>query len=215
MRAPACLFDRVAFDVDSTLSSIEGIDELARLRRADVAALTARAMQGGIRLEDIYGKRLAIVRPDVRMVSIVAALYVEHVVTGARTLIQQLQKSGVEVYVVSGALRPTILPLARYLNIPGSRVLAVDMYFDARGRFAGFDENSPLTTATGKRTVFEDLRSAGRKVAFIGDGATDLAAAPVVDRFIAFTGVADRPQVSRAARFRAHTFSAVRKILSN
>jgi phosphoserine phosphatase len=53
----------ICFDCDSTLSSIEGIDELARLRGpeafARVEALTADAMNGRIpRCEDVFGRPL-------------------------------------------------------------------------------------------------------------------------------------------------------------
>ena len=57
----------ICFDCDSTLSSIEGIDELARLRGpeafASVEALTNDAMNGLIRMEDVFGRRMEIVRP--------------------------------------------------------------------------------------------------------------------------------------------------------
>jgi phosphoserine phosphatase len=50
----------VIFDCDSTLSTIEGIDELARLSDSEnevavrIAALTKRAMEGDIPLEAVY-----------------------------------------------------------------------------------------------------------------------------------------------------------------
>ena len=45
--------NHVIFDCDSTLSTIEGIDELARMtgHEYDVAQLTKRAMEGDVPLE--------------------------------------------------------------------------------------------------------------------------------------------------------------------
>lgn len=212
--APRFRFQRVVFDVDSTLATIEGIDELARLRRANVTKLTERAMRGEIRLEDVYGARLSRVRPNIKMIALVAALYVEHLTPGAARLIAELHKSGVEVALVSGALRPAILPLANTLAIPGHRVYAVDMYFDTRGGYAGFDERSPLARADGKREVLAALTSDKKTTAFIGDGSTDLAAAKMVDRFIAFTGVAARPAVVASARYVAGSFGELRQLLA-
>ena len=52
----------VFFDCDSTLTRLEGIDRLAG-DRPELAALTAAAMAGDARLEDVYRSRLELVRP--------------------------------------------------------------------------------------------------------------------------------------------------------
>jgi len=57
-------YGTIAFDCDSTLSTIEGIDELAALigvgvDGAEIAALTERAMAGEIALEEVYGAACA------------------------------------------------------------------------------------------------------------------------------------------------------------
>lgn len=56
---PRQTFRIVYFDCDSTLVSIEGIDELARLKgQADyIAALTRRAMDGEVELEHVFVER--------------------------------------------------------------------------------------------------------------------------------------------------------------
>jgi hypothetical protein len=53
-RPPAASFRVIFFDCDSTLTTIEGIDELARLKGQydHIADLTRRAMDGEIKLED-------------------------------------------------------------------------------------------------------------------------------------------------------------------
>ena len=57
----------ILFDCDSTLSAIEGIDELARVRGpqvfAEVEAMTNAAMEGKITVQDVFSRRLAIIRP--------------------------------------------------------------------------------------------------------------------------------------------------------
>jgi phosphoserine phosphatase len=206
-------FDRVAFDADSTLSEIEGIDELARMRRIDVSALTGRAMRGEIPLEAIYGLRLDLVRPDAEMLAKVAARYVERCVRGAASTIAALQRTGVEVLVISGALRPALLPLMERLAIPGHRLYAVDVQLDRGGRYVSFDPLNPLARAGGKRAVLEALRDPRRRTAMVGDGASDLEAAPAVDAFIAFTGVAARPEISSRARHVARSFLELRRLL--
>ncbi|HKE02321.1 MAG TPA: HAD-IB family phosphatase [Planctomycetota bacterium] len=206
-------FDRVAFDADSTLSAIEGIDELAKMRRIDVSELTTRAMRGEVPLEKVYGLRLDLVRPDASMLARLGELYVERRVRGAAPTIAALRRAGIEVWIVSGALRPALLPLAASLDIPGHRVYAVDVSLDGEGRYAGFDARSPLARSDGKRVVLEELRDRARRTAMVGDGATDLAAAPAVDAFFAFTGVARREEVAARATREVHSFGDLKKIL--
>jgi len=74
--------------------------------------------------------------------------------------------------------------------------------FDGGGRYAGFDERSPLARAGGKIAALRALRRPGESLAFVGDGATDLEAAPAAERFIAFGGVERRARVLAAARVR-------------
>ena len=60
-------YGTVVFDCDSTLSTIEGIDELCDIvgvEAADVAELTTRAMAGELPLEEVYARRLELLRPD-------------------------------------------------------------------------------------------------------------------------------------------------------
>ena len=100
------LFDNVIFDCDSTLSTIEGIDELARMtgHEHDVSVLTKRAMEGDIPLEAVYGHRLGTTDPTVEQVRKIARSYRNSVVPGAREVIQALMDFGTEVFIVSGGL---------------------------------------------------------------------------------------------------------------
>jgi phosphoserine phosphatase len=83
--------------------------------------------------------------------------------------------------------------------VPDERVAAVDVFFDARGEYAGFDEKSPLARQGGKEVVIASWTDLPRPVMLVGDGATDLEARPAVDHFVAFAGVADRPNVTGQA----------------
>jgi phosphoserine phosphatase len=193
-------FGTVIFDCDSTLSSIEGIDALAVGRRAEVAALTDAAMDGQIPLEAVYGRRLAIVRPSRDALAALACRYADTLVPDARETIAALHGERVEVRVVSGGLRPAVAALAADLGVPDAMVAAVDVHFDARGEYAGFDEGSPLTRNGGKREVLAAwLANAPRPVMLVGDGVTDLEARPVVEAFVAYAGVIARDPVVAAA----------------
>src|SRR5580698_9663454 len=82
------LLKLICFDCDSTLSSIEGIDELARIRGPEaysrVEALTNDAMNGAVRMEDVFGLRMEIVRPGANEAAAVGRRYVETVEATAK-----------------------------------------------------------------------------------------------------------------------------------
>ncbi len=195
-------YGTVVFDCDSTLSFIEGIEELARDCRDAVEALTARAMNGELPLEAAYGARLQLIRPTRASVDAVAAQYLERALPNARELTLALRSLGKRVVVVSGGLLPAVEPFARALGVEGEdTVHAVEIRFDEQGTYAGFDEDSPLARSGGKVPVLQSIaaRADAGAVAFIGDGATDLEAAGEVQRFIAFGGVERRANVFEAA----------------
>lgn len=200
-RAP---FRSVWFDCDSTLSAIEGIDELARGLPAPVherlVGLTREAMDGTRPLAEVYAERLAAIAPTRQRCAAIARAYVDHAVPGAREVVAALRGCGVAVGIVSGGLRPAVAGFAEWLGVDAAHVHAVDVRFDDAGRYAGFDERSPLTRNGGKLDVLGTVARDLRPACFVGDGATDLEAAPAVDLFVGFGGVVRRAAVERAAR---------------
>ncbi|HEY8468089.1 MAG TPA: HAD-IB family phosphatase [Longimicrobiales bacterium] len=192
-------FRTVLFDCDSTLSTIEGIDELAR-DHPEVHALTEAAMRGEVPLEEVYGRRLEIVRPTREAVEALGRRYIETMVPGARETVRALLDAGVRVRVISAGLRPAVMALARELGLGDDDVAAVDVRFSADGSYAGYDAASPPARSGGKRAVVEAwLPELPRPILMVGDGATDLEVQGVVDCFAAFAGVVARPAVIAAA----------------
>lgn len=194
-------YGTLAFDCDSTLSAMEGIEELSRGPHAAlVARLTEEAMEGTIPLEAVFGRRLELVRPSRADLERVGRLYVERLVPGAREVVAALRALGKRVAVVSGGLLPAVRTLAYALGV--EEVHAVDVRFTPAGSYAGFDERSPLARAGGKSAVVRALaaRPGAGAVCLVGDGATDLEAAGAAARFVAYGGVVRRASVFAAAR---------------
>jgi phosphoserine phosphatase len=190
----------VFFDVDSTLVTIEGIDVLAA-GNPEIVRLTDAAMNGEIPLDQVYGKRLEIIRPTRSEVEALGQRYVASLVDGVEETIGALQGAGVDVHLVTAGIAQAIAPLAAHLNIAPRAVHAVPLHFDAAGAYAGFDHRSLLTRPGGKELVVRAVlaRAKGRS-AFVGDGITDLETRSVVDLFIGFGGVCLRERVKEGAR---------------
>lgn len=192
-------FRFVFFDVDSTLVTIEGIDELAG-GNPEIVRLTEAAMNGSLPVEQVYAKRLEIIRPTRSDIDALAVLYTRSLVDGASETIATLREAGADVHLVTAGIAQAIAPLADLLGVPGRAVHAVPLQFDPNGQYAGFDPRALLARAGGKElTVHAILARSKGAAAFVGDGVTDLETKGVVDLFIGFGGVHSRPRVMENA----------------
>ena len=88
------LFQSVIFDVDSTLCSIEGIDELARMKgvQDQIVPLTNQAMEGKLSLEDVFSHRLEIIQPTERDIELLGNLYIQKLSSHIPEVIDELKK---------------------------------------------------------------------------------------------------------------------------
>lgn len=200
----------IIFDCDSTLSAIEGIDELARVRGPEVfrqvEAMTHDAMEGRIPVESVFARRLKIIRPTRADAAAIGARYIATVEPTARATIAGLKARGWTPVIVSGGFRPCIRPLADFLGV--ARIEAVDLQFDAAGDYRGFDAAFPTTRSGGKPAIVARLKAELHpvRVVAVGDGVSDLEMQPEVDLFAGFGGYVARP----AVQARAHVF--IRKL---
>jgi phosphoserine phosphatase len=194
-------FDIICFDCDSTLSKIEGIDELAKRvgLGAAMSKLTDAAMNGELPLEAIYQQRLSLIKPDQASISWLAGEYIAGQVEGVGEVFAQLLAHGKQVHIISGGLLPAILPLARLLGVPDSHVHAVDIYFYADGSYRDYEQSSPLAKSGGKAEVCQRLRRANASMAMVGDGKTDMEAKQAGAYTIGFGGVVERAIVRELA----------------
>ena len=191
------------FDCDSTLSSIEGVDELARLipqeLRQEILDLTEGAMDGRLPLAEVYQQRLQRLAPSRQRCEDLGQLYIEHLVPEAADVVSALLALGKQVGVISGGLEIPVRILAAHLGIPPENVRAVPLVFDDDGGYRDFDRSSPLWQNRGKVEVISALPPEQRPVLYLGDGVTDLEVKGTADLFVGFGGVAVRKTVKRQA----------------
>ena len=191
-------YDLIFFDCDSTLSRIEGIDELARLKGKEgrVGLLTNKAMDGELDLADVYGKRLKAIKPTRAQLKAVEERYWETRVEDAVEVIAALQYLGKSVFIISGGLIDAVMGFGRRLGVEPAHIRAVELeYNELSGRWWDYHEpnaqqsrsyldysEGPLTITSGKADIIRDLAGnlPGRRM-MIGDGTSDLATKPLVD----------------------------------
>lgn len=209
-------FDLIFFDCDSTLSAIEGVDELARLKGKEgrVALLTQKAMDGDLDLADVYGKRLKAIRPTRGQLAAIEQLYWDRIVADAQEVVAALHFLGKHVYIISGGLATPVRGFGARLGVPAENIRAVELEFNQLSGdwWKYYDqavntsqaylayEHGPLTISAGKPDIVRELtgKQWGRKL-FIGDGVSDLRTRDTVDLFVGFGGVVRREKVENGS----------------
>lgn len=205
-------YDLIFFDCDSTLSTIEGIDELAKLKGKEgrVGLLTDKAMNGELDLADVYGKRLRAIRPTRGQLKAIEERYAQTIVEDAEAVIAALQFLGKEVFIISGGLVDAVRGFGRRLGVAPEKIRAVELeYNELSGEWWRYHEpksrhdqtyleyiEGPLTISSGKPDIIKELsgNKHGRRF-MIGDGSSDLATRDVVDLFVGYGGVVSRDKV--------------------
>jgi phosphoserine phosphatase len=195
--------DAIIFDCDGTLSQIEGIDELARQNgvSAPVESLTAIAMGSSGINPDLYQKRMDLVRPNRTQVLALGNEYFQQQMPDALEVIALFHGLGKSIYLVSAGLLPAVKIFGELLQIPAANIFAVGIDFDAAGNYTGYDHQSPLTHAHGKREIVAEINKKHARTAYVGDGLNDLAVYDLVTRFVGMGGTYFRQNIADHCQF--------------
>ncbi|WP_124950035.1 phosphoserine phosphatase SerB [Sulfuriferula thiophila] len=169
-------FKLVVMDMDSTLITIECIDEIADMIgiKPEVAAITESAMRGEIVFAESLTRRVALLAG--LDASALERVYEERLrlTPGAETMLTTLQQRGIKTLLVSGGFTFFTERLQSRLNLDYSASNTLEI-IDGKltGRVLG-----NILDAQGKadwlNKVREELGLAQKQVIAIGDGANDL-----------------------------------------
>ncbi len=165
----------LAMDMDSTLITIECIDEIGDLagKKLEIAALTAQAMRGEIDYPQSLRKRLGLIAG--LGVEALHRVYDERLrlTPGAETLIQACKKHDVKLLLVSGGFNFFTDRLKQRLGFDYTLSSELEMQ---DGKLTG-GLVGDIVDAAAKATFFRVLAhalGAPRQTVAIGDGANDL-----------------------------------------
>lgn len=182
-------FRLAAFDMDSTLITIECVDEIADFagRKAEVAAITEAAMRGEIAdYDESLRKRVALLRglPE----SVLQRVWDERVrlSPGARELVRTMKSRGLQILLVSGGFSFFTERLAETLGIQHVRSNRLEV---VQGRLTGHLLGSIVNARAKRETLAHTAKRMGCDLArtmAIGDGANDLEMMSIAGLSIAF-----------------------------
>jgi phosphoserine phosphatase len=178
----------VAMDMDSTLITIECIDEIADMQgiKPQVAAITARAMRGDIDFAESLRQRVGLLAGI--DVSALERVYDERLrlSPGAEAMLAAFKAVGAKTMLVSGGFTffTDRLKTRLRLDFTVSNVLEV-----SAGKLAGRVVGNIVDAATkagAVRRMREGPEMADKLVVGIGDGANDLPMLAVADVSVAY-----------------------------
>jgi phosphoserine phosphatase len=163
-------------DMDSTMITVECIDELADYAglKAEVAAVTERAMRGELRFEDALAERVALLAGlDEAVIDRCRAERVR-LTPGARALVRTMRRDGALTILVSGGFTRFADPVAADI---GFDLVVANRLETEGGKLTGRVE-PPVVGAEAKRRALLDSAAergleAGDSMA-VGDGANDV-----------------------------------------
>ncbi len=188
----------VAFDMDSTLISVEVIDELAKAAGVgpQVAAITEAAMRGELDFKESLQRRLALLKglDESRLAEIADRLPLTE---GAERLVSTLKQLGYKIAILSGGFTWFGKKLQARLGIDYLYANELEI---AGGKLTGRVVGE-IVDAQKKADLLAELASRERiniaQVVAVGDGANDLPMLAAAGLGIAFRA---KPLVRESAR---------------
>lgn len=206
-------------DFDSTLVTVESLDELARqslVNHADkhqimqhLEHITHRGMTGEITFDESLQSRLRLFAATNADITGLSNYLLAHISPSALRAHDWFAKNRDHLYIVSGGFEEYILPVAEKLGIRADHVYANRFeYLD--NTVVGFDDKRRTSQQGGKAAQLAALKLSHPIIA-IGDGYTDyeMKAKGLADEFWAFTESVERPQVIKKADRIVRSFDEV------
>ena len=177
-------FRLLVMDMDSTLITIETVDELADMvgLKTEVATITAQAMRGEIEYDESLRKRVALLKGLEE--SALQRVYDERLklTPGAEALLKRTQSLGLSTLLVSGGFTYVTDRLKTRLKLDRCHSNLLEI---SDGKLTG-QVLGAIVNADGKREALLEMRDAleisREQIIGIGDGANDL-------KFLAECGV--------------------------
>lgn len=188
-------------DMDSTMITVECIDELADYAgiKPQIAEITEAAMRGELDFAAALDARVALLKGlDADAIERCRAERVR-LMPGARTLVQTMRARGATTILVSGGFTAFAEPVAAEIGF--DRAIANRLNIEA-GQLTGTVTKPIVDSATKERTLREaraNLDLADESTLAVGDGANDLAMINVAGLGVAYRA---KPVVAAAAAAR-------------
>ncbi len=210
-------------DFDSTIVSVESLDELAAIAldgRADgpavlaqIRAITDAGMAGTMPIDESLSQRLALMRFNRSMVGVLAERLHDRVSPSVQEHSAALAAHADRVWVVTSGFHEWVDPVVARLGLRTDHIRANAIEWSTEGWCLGIHPSSALASPRSKPRVVRALGLSGPVIA-VGDGITDheIRADGAASQFIAYTEWVTREAVVARADGVARDFHEVMRV---
>lgn len=185
----------VIFDFDSTIITCESLELILQNRVKDkpeimekIHQITDAGIRGKIPFSESLSKRLALAAPTKDEVLTFGKKAVGYITKGMEAYIQKLHDEGVDVWIVSGGIRESLLPVGKQLGIDPARIFGVQLLWKNDNAYGGIDPADPFSESKAKG-VKEIVSKMHSPLIAVGDAMSDyrLFKEGLVDHFVLYT----------------------------
>ncbi|MDP1816969.1 MAG: phosphoglycerate dehydrogenase [Leadbetterella sp.] len=199
-------------DFDSTITKVEGLDQLAAIALAhssdgtkvvqQIKELTDAGMNGELSLSESLSKRMSLLNANKKHVDALVEFLLENISDSFERNKKFLQEYADQILVVSSGFKDFIIPVVSYLGLKAENVYANTFIYNDHGDIIGVDNSNVLSQTGGKIELVKSL-NLDAHVSVIGDGFTDyeIKQHGLADRFYAFVENVERQKVVDVADF--------------
>ncbi len=185
------------FDFDSTLTSVEALEELAAISLAgspekdgiikQIEEITNQGVDGKISFTQSLALRVDLLKANKKHLPELVKRLSKKVSPSIQRNKKFFLDNAERIYVVSAGFKEFIDPIVAKYGIKPERVFANTFVWNKKGEITGFDKKNHLAKHNGKIAQMKALKLQGEVIA-IGDGYSDfLMKQGGASRFIAFT----------------------------
>lgn len=185
----------VVFDFDSTIISCESLEVIldqklkgSKALQSEVRQITELGIRGKIPFNESLKRRLRVASPTRSEVEAFGRGADSWLTVGIEELIHTLILAKVNVWIASGGIQESLIPLGTRLKIPKDRILGVQLMWGKEGEYLGIDESVAFCRSKVEGCKHFAKKWTAPRIA-VGDAVSDfrLFEAGLVDYFIAYT----------------------------
>jgi HAD superfamily phosphoserine phosphatase-like hydrolase len=205
----------VLFDLDSTLTTVEWSDRIAKQKgkEGEVKKIAQETQEGKRSFDEAFPLKTNLVAPSKSDLKELVKHYLKNITPKLPGLIKSLSMAGITCGIVTQWYAKAAKAIAKELKMDFAH--GVEVVHDEEWKYKGLLPDQPLLSSDGKKRIVEQIKKAypGEEVVFIGDKISDINVKEVADRFIG-SGInkADTSVLKQADTF-VHTVGELKKML--